>query len=166
MGTYVLEPDSTSSAEEAAQRRSEIERGQVGRNPQPVDVGEASEASTAAGSSCQSILPAFSGYNAWQRWRMRISSKSIIVATSAQASSSLGEEVIILQFDSGVYFGLNGIGGLIWSQIQSPCRVEEILDAVVREYEVDSDSCMQDLVNLLRELHQKGLVEIREETTA
>jgi Coenzyme PQQ synthesis protein D (PqqD) len=97
---------------------------------------------------------------------MKISNESIITATSAQVFSSLGEEVIILHFETGVYFGLDGVGMLVWNKIQSPCRVDEILDAVLGEYEVSSDRCMQDLTNLLQDLYQQGLVEIGDETTA
>lgn len=97
---------------------------------------------------------------------MAISGKSIIVATSAQVSSGLGEEIIILECEKGVYFGLNGVGKAVWKQIQSPCQFEEIRDAIMSEYEVSADRCEQDLVNLLQELHQQGLVEIRDETAA
>lgn len=97
---------------------------------------------------------------------MTISSNSIIVATSDQVCSALGEEIIILQFEKGVYFGLNGVGRVVWKQIQSPCRVEEIRDAIMREYEVSADRCELDLMRLLQELHQQGLVEIRDETAA
>jgi hypothetical protein len=98
--------------------------------------------------------------------KMAITSNSVIVAASAQVSSALGDEVIILQFEKGAYFGLNGVGKLVWSRIQSPCRVEEILGAIMREYEVSPDRCMEDLINLLQGLHQQGLVEIRDETAA
>jgi hypothetical protein len=97
---------------------------------------------------------------------MAITSNSVIVAASAQVSSALGDEVIILQFEKGAYFGLNGVGKLVWSRIQSPSRVEEILGAIMREYEVSPDRCMEDLINLLQGLHQQGLVEIRDETAA
>jgi len=97
---------------------------------------------------------------------MTIFSNSTIVATSAQVSTALGEEIIILHTERGVYFGLNGVGSLIWKQIQLPCRVEEIRDAIMREYEVSADRCEQDLTNLLQELHQQDLVEIRDETAA
>jgi len=97
---------------------------------------------------------------------MTISGNSIIVATSSQVSSGLGEEIIILECDKGVYFGLNGVGRVVWNKIQSPSRFEEIRNAVMREYEVSADRCEQDLMNLLQELHQQGLVEIRDEAAA
>lgn len=105
-------------------------------------------------------------YTAAIRLRMAISGNSIIVATSTQLASDLGEEIIILECVKGVYFGLNGVGRVVWKQIQSPCRFEAIRDAIMREYEVSADRCEQDLVNLIQELHQQGLVEIRDETTA
>jgi len=97
---------------------------------------------------------------------MTISGNSIIVATNSQVSSGLGEEIIILECEKGIYFGLNGVGRVVWKKIQSPSRFEEIRDAIMREYEVSADRCERDLINLLQELRQQGLVEIRDETAA
>lgn len=76
----------------------------------------------------------------------------------------LDAETVILHFDKGVYFGLNDVGTIVWNQIQSPHTVQEICDAIMREYEVSKDRCEQDLVQLLEELCKQGLIEVRDET--
>jgi hypothetical protein len=95
---------------------------------------------------------------------MAISSNSTVVATKQQVSCVLDAETVILHFDKGVYFGLNDVGTIVWNQIQSPHTVQEICDAIMREYEVSKDRCEQDLVQLLEELCKQGLIEVRDET--
>jgi hypothetical protein len=44
--------------------------------------------------------------------------------------------------------------------------VQEIRDAILREYEVSSEQCERDLFTLLGELSAKGLVEVRDAAAA
>jgi Coenzyme PQQ synthesis protein D (PqqD) len=92
---------------------------------------------------------------------MTISSNSVVVAVKSQLSCQVDADTVVLHFDKGLYFGLNEVGTLIWSQIQQPRRVQEIRDAILREYEVSCEECEQDLFRLLEELSEKGLVEVR-----
>jgi hypothetical protein len=95
---------------------------------------------------------------------MAISENSIVVvATGSQVSCALENETVILNFDSRAYFGLSDVGSVVWKCIQSPCKVTEIREAILREYDVGPDRCEQDLVYLLGELQNQGLVEICDE---
>ena len=53
-----------------------------------------------------------------------IAESSIITASKEQVSSDLAGEVIILGLKSGSYFGLDGVGALIWSLIQKPISTQ------------------------------------------
>ncbi len=75
-------------------------------------------------------------------------------------------ETVVLHFDQGLYFGLNEVGTLIWNQLQQPRKVQEIRDTILREYEVSNEECERDLFSLLRELSDKGLVEVRDAQAA
>lgn len=94
---------------------------------------------------------------------MTISNRSIVVVTKSQVSCRLDTQSVILQIDHGVYFGLDDVGTAIWNHIQSPTRVEEIRDAIVLEYDVTMDRCELDLLNLLQELENHGLIEVRDQ---
>lgn len=94
---------------------------------------------------------------------MNISSNSIVVATDSQVSSALGDETVILHFNKGAYFGLNEVGSIIWQKLQQPQTVGSIREAILREYDVDADQCEHDVINLLRQLHEQGLIEVRSE---
>lgn len=96
----------------------------------------------------------------------QISSSSTVVAASGQVSSDLGEEVAILDLRAGTYYGLDAVGARVWELIQEPKRVTEVRDVMLDEYEVEPEQCERDLLSLLQELADKGLVEVRDETSA
>ncbi|WP_193195681.1 lasso peptide biosynthesis PqqD family chaperone [Nostoc sp. MG11] len=89
-----------------------------------------------------------------------------VVAAKDQIFSELQGEAVILDINSGVYYGLNQVGASIWNLIQAPKTVKEIRDALLAEYEVDSQACETDILVLLEDLATKGLIEIRYEAGA
>jgi hypothetical protein len=91
---------------------------------------------------------------------------SIVVAAKEQVSSDLAGEAVILDFKSGVYYGLNEVGASIWNLIQEPRTVNEIRDAILAEYEVEPEQCDRDLFALLQQLEASGLIEVKNETAA
>jgi len=93
-------------------------------------------------------------------------SESIVVATENQVSTNLEDEAVILHLKDGVYFGINQVGARIWNLLQVPRTVGEIRDVILEEYDVEPQRCEQDLLKLLKELHSKGLINIRDDTAA
>jgi len=89
-----------------------------------------------------------------------ISLDTSVVASKEQASADLGGEAAILNLKNGVYYGLNPVGARIWALIQTPRTVREVRDAIINEYNVDSDRCERDLVALLQQLVEHDLVDI------
>lgn len=88
-------------------------------------------------------------------------SQTIVVASKDQVSCELGTEAAILGMKNSVYYGLNPVGARVWWLLQEPRSVEEICEAIVSEYEVTAERCEDDLVKLLRQMLEEGLVELR-----
>jgi len=97
---------------------------------------------------------------------MNITLTSMVVATKGQMSSELAGQEVILNLQSGVYYGLDAVGAFIWKQLQSPRAVAEIRDAMIAQYNVDATRAERDLLALLEQLRQTGLIEIKNETRA
>lgn len=87
-------------------------------------------------------------------------SQTILVATKEQVSCDLGEEAAILGMKSSVYYGLNPVGACVWRLLQRPRSVGEIRDTIVSEYDVTSERAESDLIKLLEQMLQEGLVEL------
>jgi hypothetical protein len=86
---------------------------------------------------------------------------SLVTVTADQIACEMQGELLILQTASGVYYGLDPIGKLVWSLMAEPKRVGGIRDVLLAEYEVDRGTCTRDLLVLLEELARKQLIEVR-----
>ena len=73
-------------------------------------------------------------------------------------SRLVGEETVLLNLESGVYFGLDGVGKFIWDSLSEGKSLAETIDAIVDEYEVDEDQARADAVTFANELTEKGLI--------
>ena len=93
-----------------------------------------------------------------------LSLDSIVAASPDQVSCLLGTEAAILNLKSGVYFGLEGVGAIVWDLIAKPKPVNEILETLLERFEVDQERCQNDLFALLAELDRRGLIEVTEKS--
>ena len=87
---------------------------------------------------------------------------SIVVATENQVSSDLGDEMVILGLKSGVYYGLDPVGARVWSLLQEANTVAQIKTVLLQEYEVESERCESDLVELLDQLAAENLITVKD----
>lgn len=94
-----------------------------------------------------------------------ISKASTVVATKDQLSADLKGEAVILDCASGVYYGLNEVGNTVWAFVQEPRKVIEITAKVATEYEVAAEVCERDVLALLGQLAEAGLIEVRDATS-
>jgi hypothetical protein len=96
----------------------------------------------------------------------KVSERSTVVAIKHQVSSDLGGEVAILDLSGGVYYGLDEVGARIWELIQELRVVEDVQSVIVEEYDVEPEIARRDVMRLLQELVDRGLVEVSGETPA
>ncbi len=89
------------------------------------------------------------------------SDETVIVSASGNLSSELGEEVVVLDIDRGMYYGLNPVASFIWGRLGEPTSVGELRAAVLEEFDIDESTCRADLDELLAGLLKAGLIEAR-----
>jgi hypothetical protein len=92
-----------------------------------------------------------------------VSERSVVSAAKDQISSNLGGEVAILDLDAGVYYGLDEVGARIWELVRDPRRVGEIQATIAEEYDVEPDRAKRDVLALLQQLADEGLLEVKDE---
>jgi coenzyme PQQ synthesis protein D (PqqD) len=90
---------------------------------------------------------------------MDLSTNSRVVARD-HVSCKLEDEAVILNLDDCTYYGLNEGAIAIWELMQKPAFVWEIRDEIVRQFEVEPDSCERDILSLLGQLQDSSLVQI------
>jgi hypothetical protein len=91
---------------------------------------------------------------------VEISLATVLAAARDQVSTELEGEAVILSLADGVYYGLDGVGALVWERLREPTSVAALRDAVTAEFDVHAETAERDLLALLRELAGRGLVEV------
>jgi hypothetical protein len=61
--------------------------------------------------------------------------------------------------DLASIYSFNGTGTLIWKLLESPKTLKQLSDAIVQEYDVDSESAERDVADFVNEMKTVGLVE-------
>jgi Coenzyme PQQ synthesis protein D (PqqD) len=69
-------------------------------------------------------------------------------------------EAVILNLETGVYFGLNQVGTRMWALIQEHGSLGPVFDAIQKEYEVPPAVLERDLLQLVADLRGKRLVTV------
>jgi hypothetical protein len=69
-------------------------------------------------------------------------------------------ETVLLNLESGTYFGLDAVGTRIWNLIQDNNSLEAVLSALTNEYDAPPDVLERDLLRLAAELCAKGLTRV------
>ncbi|HVH44486.1 MAG TPA: PqqD family protein [Labilithrix sp.] len=70
-----------------------------------------------------------------------------------------GEEMVLLDFGLGEYFGLDSIGAEVWRQLEAGEALNVIADRIVERYEVTRDVALKDILELVEEMRERALVE-------
>ncbi|MBV0900761.1 PqqD family protein [Haloarcula salina] len=88
-----------------------------------------------------------------------IETGTTVVATDDCVATAVDDEVIVLNSETGMYQGLTGVGPDIWRLVQEPTEFDEIVSALVAEYDVDRARCASDVSDFLETLATSRLVE-------
>ncbi len=73
----------------------------------------------------------------------------------------LDGEAVILELESGQYFGLDEVGSTMWQRLEEHTQVGAALRALVTEYEVSEEELERDLLEFVGRLAEFKLVELR-----
>lgn len=73
-------------------------------------------------------------------------------------SRTIGGETVILDLESGTYFGLDPVGARIWQLLEGGKSLGEACDAMIEEYDVERDELERDALALAAELVDKKLI--------
>ena len=77
----------------------------------------------------------------------------------------LGDEAVILNLASGVYFGLDTVGTRMWQLMSEHGSTDKVIAAMLDEYEVEEGQLRSDLAKLIEQLSEKRLVRADAEET-
>ena len=94
-----------------------------------------------------------------------VPARSLTLACRARPSAQArlqqtGDESVLLDLASEQYFGLDAVGTRVWQLLEADADVQAAFAILVREYDVDAAQLQTDLLALLRQLADAGLIAI------
>jgi hypothetical protein len=80
------------------------------------------------------------------------------IQNKAIVQSKMGEEVVMLDMDSGFYFGLNSVASVIWGMLANEIGFEALIDQLMTQFDVERFLCEADTKELLDQLLEKNII--------
>jgi hypothetical protein len=80
------------------------------------------------------------------------------IQNKAIVQSKIGEEVVMLDMDSGFYFGLNSVASVIWGLMANEICFEALIDQLMKQFDVERFLCEADTKELLDQLLEKNII--------
>jgi len=88
----------------------------------------------------------------------KLNDDTLIAAKDGLIASDMDGEYVILNLESGTYYGIEGVGAAVWKQIQKPTALARVRQAVLDEFDVQSEQCASDISKFLNDLNVQGLI--------
>jgi hypothetical protein len=86
---------------------------------------------------------------------------STILAVSPRVySRALADEVVLLDFGRGEYYGLDEVGALLWKTAEARRSIGDAVSAILARYDIDRVRVETDVLALAHELVGEGLIEV------
>jgi hypothetical protein len=76
--------------------------------------------------------------------------------------SRIGDEIVMLDVESGFYFGLNSIASVIWDMMKEKVDLDTLVVALMQKFDVDKSTCVSDTLELLGQMAEKKIIRVIE----
>ncbi len=74
--------------------------------------------------------------------------------------NDVGGEAVLLNLETGQYYGLDEVGTRMWSLLAGCGQIEPAYRTLLDEYEVTAERLRRDLLGLVDELASHGLLQV------
>lgn len=94
---------------------------------------------------------------------IKITLQSKIVARSDMLASQLSDqEMVMMDIDTGSYFGLENVGHAIWNHLDQPRLVSELCNHVSSEFDIKGEKSKveQDVIQFLESMLSENLIHV------
>lgn len=89
---------------------------------------------------------------------MDIDSSTLVRRDNSALFTDLGDEVVMMDVETGTYFNTRHVGTRIWTMIETQRSIGEICETLTQEYDVDAEACTRETVAFISSLRDAGLV--------
>lgn len=101
--------------------------------------------------------------NSRDREASTLSLETVVARRPGLLEAQIDNEIVALNVESGICYGLNPVGARVWKLIEEPARIGDVCDKLLTEYIVEPDTCRREVLELVEELMSEGLILVSEE---
>lgn len=80
--------------------------------------------------------------------------------SDAVVAAELGDEAVLLNVETGLYFGLGEAEVIVWHMLGDGASEDEIIGRLLDTYEVDASQLRVDLTQFLETLLERNLLQL------
>lgn len=88
----------------------------------------------------------------------RIDAATVWTVSDSAVGCEVGGELVLLDLNSGTYFGLNAVGAAIWSELSQGRSFEQLQQHLLERYRVSPERCESEVLAFIDALSQRGLI--------
>lgn len=93
---------------------------------------------------------------------MAVSLTDRIVVRSSVICRELSGETVLLNLESGVYYGLDVVGTRVWQLLLQDKTLADVCDVMSDEFDVSRSVLQEDVAKLVGDLCEQGIVARRD----
>ena len=90
-------------------------------------------------------------------------STCLLLRSPNQLSADLGDgETVLMSVELGQYFSMNEVGARVWALLEQPVTLSRLCQQIEEEFDVDADTCKQDVIGYVTQMCDAGLATVME----
>ena len=87
-----------------------------------------------------------------------LTAETVVRRGDTHVETEVANQTMMMNIDKGKYYALEGTAKLIWGQLETPTRVDDLIASMVEAYDVEPDQCRSDVMSFLNDLVENELV--------
>lgn len=85
--------------------------------------------------------------------------KTVKILKKLSVTELAGEKVMV-DFDTGKYFLIKGVGNTIWDMLEDGISVDAIVEKLLEDFDVEREECVEATENFLKQLSDNEFIEL------
>jgi len=86
--------------------------------------------------------------------------KSVVSKSNELLASEVDGEIVMMNIESGKYYGTNSVGSEIWKLLDSPILVSDICKKLTKDFEIDDATCETEVMDFLQSLEKESILNL------
>lgn len=95
--------------------------------------------------------------------RSKLGLDTAVAQAEGLPSTYIGDEIAFMSIKNSKYYGLDSVGTRIWALIEQPKHIGEVVDELLKEYNVERTTCEDNVLELMEKLLEEELIHIVQE---